>query len=175
MGTQLPSPQNEQSPNFRPMSIVPKRSPISATAEHLLKLASTSNFSSSSYTWAVSNLWRNREMTGGCGLIADTYVAFPTIRSPYRGRRWPSSLTIWLINFTTVLYDVKWCSPNVRCVLRMMATDCSECICPLYNIMFFFSNLFSHLSHCFPRWLIDHLCFRCHMLFTYFSVQWSMV
>jgi len=30
------SPHKGDSPNFRPMSIVAKRSPISATAEHLL-------------------------------------------------------------------------------------------------------------------------------------------
>jgi len=36
MGTQLPLPQKgDTAPNFRPMSIVAKRSPISATAEHL--------------------------------------------------------------------------------------------------------------------------------------------
>ena len=36
MGTQLPSPKKgAQYPNFRPMSIVAKRSPISAGAEHL--------------------------------------------------------------------------------------------------------------------------------------------
>jgi len=36
-GTQLPSSQKGHSslPNFRPMSIVAKGSPISATAEHL--------------------------------------------------------------------------------------------------------------------------------------------
>jgi len=36
MGTQLPLPKGAQPPNFWPMSIVAKRSPISATAEHLL-------------------------------------------------------------------------------------------------------------------------------------------
>jgi len=35
-GAQLPTPKRRGAPNFRPMSIVAKRSPISATAEHLL-------------------------------------------------------------------------------------------------------------------------------------------
>jgi len=36
METQLPLPKKGTAPNFRPMSIVAKGSPISATAEHLL-------------------------------------------------------------------------------------------------------------------------------------------
>jgi len=39
MGTQLPSPKTGTAPNFRPMSIVSKWSPISATAEHLFKFS----------------------------------------------------------------------------------------------------------------------------------------
>ena len=39
MGTQLPLLQRGTAPNFRPMSIVAKRSPISASAEHLLPLS----------------------------------------------------------------------------------------------------------------------------------------
>jgi len=39
--TARPSPKKGHSPNFRPMSIVAKRSPISATAEHLLVNIST--------------------------------------------------------------------------------------------------------------------------------------
>ena len=35
MGTQVPLSKRTQPPNFRPMSIVAKQSPISATAEHL--------------------------------------------------------------------------------------------------------------------------------------------
>jgi len=35
-GTQLPLPKGAQSTNFRPMSVVAKRLPISATVEHLL-------------------------------------------------------------------------------------------------------------------------------------------
>jgi len=35
-GTQPPPPKEAQPPYFRPISIVAKRSPISATAEHLL-------------------------------------------------------------------------------------------------------------------------------------------
>jgi len=35
--SQLPLPQRGTAPNFPPMSIVAKRSPISATAEHLFK------------------------------------------------------------------------------------------------------------------------------------------
>jgi len=37
MGTHSPLPKGAQPSNFRPMSIVAKRSPISATAEHLLR------------------------------------------------------------------------------------------------------------------------------------------
>jgi len=37
-GDQGPLPKGAQPPNFRPMSIVAKRSPISATAEHLFEL-----------------------------------------------------------------------------------------------------------------------------------------
>jgi len=37
-GDQLPLPKGAQPPNLRPMSIVAKRSPISATAELLLTL-----------------------------------------------------------------------------------------------------------------------------------------
>ena len=37
MGTQLPFPKKGTDPNFRPMSIVAKRSPISAAAEHLFQ------------------------------------------------------------------------------------------------------------------------------------------
>ena len=35
MGTQVPFSKRTQPPNFRPMSVVAKQSPISATAEHL--------------------------------------------------------------------------------------------------------------------------------------------
>ena len=35
-GDPAPLPKKGHAPNFRPMSIVAKRSPISATAEHLL-------------------------------------------------------------------------------------------------------------------------------------------
>ena len=42
MGTQLPvQKRGHSTPNFRPMSIVAKRSPISATAEHLLRFESS--------------------------------------------------------------------------------------------------------------------------------------
>jgi len=37
-GDPVPSPQKGHSPKFRPMSVVAKRSPISATAEPLLHL-----------------------------------------------------------------------------------------------------------------------------------------
>jgi len=36
-GDPAPPPKRAQPPDFRPMSIVAKRSPISATAEHLLQ------------------------------------------------------------------------------------------------------------------------------------------
>jgi len=43
MGTQLTSPKGAQPPNFRLMSIVAKRSPISATAQHLSEFMSLSD------------------------------------------------------------------------------------------------------------------------------------
>jgi len=36
MGTQLPPKRVQQPPSFRPMSVVAKQSPISATGKHLL-------------------------------------------------------------------------------------------------------------------------------------------
>jgi len=45
MAIQLPSRKGAQPPNFRPMSIVAKRSPISATAEHLYKRSPKTKFS----------------------------------------------------------------------------------------------------------------------------------
>jgi len=52
MRTQLPLLKGEQLPNFRPMSIVAIRSPISATAEYLFIM---SQFSSDDITFSV--LW----------------------------------------------------------------------------------------------------------------------
>jgi len=43
-GDQAPPPKRGAAPNFRPMSIVAKRSPISATAQHLFTLAQLLSF-----------------------------------------------------------------------------------------------------------------------------------
>ena len=50
-GDPAPLPKGTQPPNFRPMSIVAKRLPISATAEHLSNLSSVRLVISSVYSW----------------------------------------------------------------------------------------------------------------------------
>ena len=60
MGTQL-LPKRGTAPNFWPMSVVAKRSPISATAEHLSNAASTelnAHIYDAYEIGIVRNLWR---------------------------------------------------------------------------------------------------------------------
>jgi len=61
MGTQLPLPKGVQHPSFRPLSIVAKRSPISAIAELLLLLLPLYSFPSLSFWFlhqAHGSQWR---------------------------------------------------------------------------------------------------------------------